>query len=87
MDSTAKEVTYKHQAEQSIISIAQYITEKGYPETAKKFAEKLYEFGNSLAVFPGKYPIGKQNKFAKRNLHCAVFDNTYISSIKPLKTN
>ncbi len=40
-----------------IAGIADYITEKGFPAISKKYADRLYSFGESLLHFPGKYPI------------------------------
>ena len=71
-------VIYAPKAKNSINNIAVYIEKKGYPETAEKFADKLYKFGNSLIDFPEKYPVCKQARFAKRNMCCAVFHKNYI---------
>lgn len=77
MEQTSK-IEYKKKAAESIANIAYYITKKGYPDNAKRFAEKLYEFGNSLLNLNSKYPICKQTQFAKHKLHCAVFQKDYI---------
>ena len=82
MDSGTKEIIFKPKAIKSITAISKYIAEKGYPENSKKFAAKLYDFGYSLAVFPNKYPICRFQNFAKRNLHCAVFEGNYIFTYK-----
>ena len=73
-----KKVRFRKKASESIARIADYITGQGYPETAKKFADKLYTFGESLAIFPGKYPVCKQKALARYQMHCAVFRKTYI---------
>lgn len=65
-------------AEHSIVQIAEYISVKGYPETAVKYIQRLQFFIESLATFPPKYPICKQPQFAKNNFHCAVFEKTYV---------
>ena len=57
MDSGTKEVIFKPKAIKNITEISKFIAEKGYPENSKKFATKLYEFGNSIASFPSAYPV------------------------------
>lgn len=79
------QVVFRERAKLSIHGITFYIEQQGYPATAEKFTKKLLQFGLSLAHFPDKYPICRQNKFAKRNLHCAIFDNTYIFVYKIVK--
>ncbi len=73
-----KEIIYRDKARQSILNIVIYIELNGYPENAEKFLARLIEFGNSLAILPGKYPVCIKQTLAKRNLHCAVFDINYI---------
>lgn len=80
-----KKIEFTKKASENITNIAYYITQKGYPDNALRFAEKLYEFGNSLANFPKGYPICKQKQFAKHQLHCAVFHKNYIFVCKLLK--
>jgi hypothetical protein len=62
----------------AIRDIAFYVEKQGFPETAEKFAENLINFGLSLSIFPGKYPVCRQPQFAKRNMHCAIFNENYI---------
>jgi hypothetical protein len=45
----------------------------------------LYEFSRSLAVLPLKYPVCKQPKLAKHNLHYAVYHKNYIFVYKIVK--
>lgn len=85
MDTEKIKVAFQAKAENTIYEISKFIAKKGYPETSKKFAEKLYQFGNSLAGFPDKYPLCRFPKFAKRKLHCAVFDSTYFFTYKVVK--
>ena len=84
MEQTQK-IEFRQKASESIANIAYYITKKGYPANAKRFAEKLYEFGSSLAGFPKLYPVCKQRQFAKHKLHCAVFHKNYIFVYKLVK--
>jgi toxin ParE1/3/4 len=79
-------VIIKPKAEKSIASIGAYISEEGYPETAEDYLDRMKEFVKSLVSFPDKYPICRQNKFAKRNLHCAVFESTYTFIYKVVKS-
>ena len=71
-------IIYKTIAAESISHIALYIEEKGYPETAEKFQTRLYQFGNSLGIFPDKYPICRHSYFSHRQYRCAVFEGTFI---------
>lgn len=65
-------------AEKSLHKIVGFIAEEGYPETAIKYILRIQKFINSLTQFPEKFALCKQSQFAKRNFHCAVFENTYI---------
>jgi plasmid stabilization system protein ParE len=78
MEKKKFKVIYEPKAEQSIFRISVYISEKGYKETAVKFTDRLYNFGDSLALFPEKYPVCKKPLLAKRKLRCAVFKKNYI---------
>ncbi len=81
----AKVVIYTPKAKKSIRNIAFYISEKGYPETAEKFADKLYDFGYSLATMPFGHPICRHKQLAKRKMRCAVFKKNYIFVYKVVK--
>ncbi len=78
-------VIYSPRAKNSIREIFIYIEEAGYPETAEKFTARLYDFGQTLALFPDKYPPCKQPQFYKRNMRCAVFHKNYMLIYKQLK--
>lgn len=78
-------VIYAPKARTSINHITDYIEEKGYPATAEKFVQKLYDFGNSLAVFPERYPPCKQPQLVNRNMRCALFHKSYIFVYKRIK--
>ncbi len=67
------QVIFSQVAHDQIYTIMLYIVEKGYPETAGKFSEQLYEFGLSLASFPEKYPLCKRKPFTTTDLRYAVF--------------
>ena len=70
MDKRKFKVIFKKKAINSINNISAYISGKGYPETADRFADKLYDFGYSLNFFPEKYPICRQKQLAKRKMRC-----------------
>ena len=78
METQKGMIIYAPKARNSINHTVAYIKEKGYPDTAKQFADTLYVFGNSLAKHPNAYPICKQSQLAKRNMRCAVFHGAYI---------
>ncbi|OFX23091.1 MAG: hypothetical protein A2033_00045 [Bacteroidetes bacterium GWA2_31_9] len=79
-------VVYKPKADKQIYRIMMYINEMGYPETALNFAERLYQFGNSLGFIPEKFPICRHERYAKRLLHCAVFEHNYIFIYKTVRS-
>lgn len=85
MEKEKIDVLYHLRAKDSIRKISEYIEENGYPVTAEKFAKKLYDFGDSLNVFPERYPIYRHEKFRKRGLRCAVFHKNYIFAYKVTK--
>ena len=72
------EVIFRPKASNSIDKITIYIAQKGNPQRAEKFTEKLIGFGYSLAILPKKYPICKQRSLAKRKMRYAVFQRYYI---------
>lgn len=77
-ERTKPEVIFTNRASNSIEEIAIYIALKGYPETALKFKDLLYEFAFSLTDFPDKYPICKRKSLKRQNLKCATFKTNYI---------
>lgn len=85
MAEETKKIEWRKEATFSIASIADYISENGFPETSTQYANRMYTFGESLLLFPDKYPICRFQKLAKRNLRCAVFENTYIFAYKVVK--
>ena len=85
MEKRKFEVIYEPKAEQSIFKISIYIAKKGYKETAVKFTNILYDFGDSLTLFPEKYPVCKKSILAKRKLRCAIFKKNYIFIYKIIK--
>lgn len=78
-------VVFKENSRVAIRNIACFIETKGYPETAEKFANKLFDFGNSLSGFPDVYPLCKQKQLALKQMRCAVFYKHYIFAYKILK--
>ncbi|MCD4736236.1 MAG: type II toxin-antitoxin system RelE/ParE family toxin [Bacteroidales bacterium] len=72
------EVIFKKTAAEDILYIALYISADGYPDTAKEFAAKLYKFGDTLAIFPLKYPLCNHKRLSVRNYRCAVFSRNYM---------
>jgi plasmid stabilization system protein ParE len=68
-------VVYSRIAHDQILAIMLFIAKNGYPDTALKFCDLLYDFGESLGSFPEKYPVCHREPFKMRNLRCAVFKN------------
>lgn len=82
MEKEKHKVIFLLGAEKNIFQIYSYLVLQGYPETAERFTDKLYDFGYTLADFPHKYRLCRFPKFSIRSLHCAVFDRTYIFTYK-----
>lgn len=85
MEKKTLAVFYKPVAERQITAIAIYIEQKGFPENAEKFANKLYDFGDSLGILPVSFPVCRNKVFAKRNFRCAVFHRDYVFVYKVFK--
>jgi plasmid stabilization system protein ParE len=68
-------VVYSDIAHQQIFAAMIYIARQGYPDTALRFADALYEFGQSLRYFPEKYAICKRKPFAAKQLRCAPLEH------------
>lgn len=68
---------WNKRSDQSIAKIYQFIAENN-PVNAESFILRLYDFGESLRVFPEKYSPCRFKKFANRGYHCAVFEKNYI---------
>jgi plasmid stabilization system protein ParE len=66
-------VVYSDIAHQQIFAVMIYIARQGYPETALKFTDDLYDFGQSLGLFPEKYSICKRKPLVTKKLRCAPF--------------
>ena len=71
-------IILKKRAAKSISSIAIYISNEGYPETAIKYVKRLKSFIDSLAEYPDKYPISRHKAFSRHGLRQAVFEKKYI---------
>jgi plasmid stabilization system protein ParE len=80
------QIEYLPKASKAISRISFYLKGKGYPETAYKFNDELYDFGNSLVHFPEKYPFCRKPLLFKRKYRCAVFKKNYIFIYRVFKT-
>ena len=69
---------YTPKANLAILKQFLYVLAKGYPKTAHKFYDDLYNFGNNLAKYPGAHAICRQPQLAKRKMRCAIFKKNYI---------
>lgn len=70
-----------HISDKAYIEMAKvslYIKNKGYPETAHRFYDRMIDFALSLGDFPEKYAVCRFLQFARRGYHCAVFEENYI---------
>lgn len=71
-------IEISRKAENDLIDILNYISEKGYPETALNYVSRMEEFTFSLAFYHNKYPLCRYTEFLKANFRCAVFENSYV---------
>lgn len=71
-------IEISRKAEKDLIDILNYISEKGYPETALNYVSRMEEFTLSLALYHNKYPLCRYSAFLKANFRCAVFENSYV---------
>ncbi|MDQ1265781.1 MAG: hypothetical protein QG635_933 [Bacteroidota bacterium] len=78
-------VVFGKKAEAKLNIILGYIVVEGYPETAIRFIEKFRNFGESLSLFPEKYPICRFPELAEKKYRCAVFEKNYIFVYKELE--
>jgi len=78
MEKRALKVIFRRKTISKIKDIAIYIENRGYPITGDNFIHQLFNFGESLALFPNKYPVCRKKAWAKRDLRCAVFNKHYI---------
>ncbi len=74
-------VIFKETARIALRQISCFIETKGYPETAENFANKLFEFGHSLADFPGAYSVCKQKRLALKKCIAPFFTEAIFSFI------
>jgi plasmid stabilization system protein ParE len=79
------QVVFGKRAKTAIETTTLHIEESGYPDTAIDFAQRLSNFGYTLADFPNKYPLCRFLRFSKRNYRCAVFESNYIYVYKQVK--
>ena len=77
-------VTWKKRAKNSLQKIYDFIAVDS-PEKADKFIDKVIDFGDSLKIFPEKYPVCRRKSYAKRKYRCVTFDNTYVFVYKVVK--
>jgi plasmid stabilization system protein ParE len=79
-------IEIKKRANTNIKKLVAYISDKGYPNTAEKYAARLYDFLFSLANHPNAYAICRNEKWAIKNYHCAIFEGAYVIPFK-VKSN
>lgn len=78
-------VRIRPRAEKSLDNIGDYISKKGYPDTAFAILERMRLFAKSLTIFPEKYSICRQKSYQKRKYRCAVFEDNFIFIHKLIK--
>lgn len=84
MEKEKVKVVYLNISKISIVNIGVWIEMQGYPDTAVKFIEKLYKFGDSIGLMPDKYPLCRSPKLAKAGMHCVEFKG-WVFIYKSLK--
>ena len=80
-------IFYSKWAEKSITKLIEYLIEIGYPTNAGRYKDKIEKFIEELANNYKVYGLCKRETWAKRKLHCAVFDSKYIIAFKIVDGN
>lgn len=80
-------IHYNRKALRDIDQIEQYIAEKGFPETAVSYTDRLMAHIRSLTNMPERNTLCKSPEFAIKNFHCSVFEKTYIIVYSITKTH
>ncbi len=62
----------------SINNFYKIISEKGYPERAKKFTEDLYNFAYELTPIAESFSKCRHKNLAKKNFKCIPYKKNYI---------
>jgi addiction module RelE/StbE family toxin len=73
-----KAIRYNRQSLKDLDKIEQYISEKGYPETAITFTNRILERISTLKHMPERSALCKFPPFAKRGFRCSIFEANYI---------
>jgi plasmid stabilization system protein ParE len=71
-------IHYNRKALRDIDQIEQYIAEKGYPETAISYTDRLMAHTRTLTNMPERNTLCKFPAFALKKFHCSVFEKTYV---------
>ncbi len=71
-------VLFSERAIQDLEEINDYIAERGYPETALTYTNRIFDFCQTLSDFPLKHKICQRKGYKRFNYRCAVFEKTYI---------
>lgn len=80
-------IQYNRKALHDIDQIEQYIAEKGYPDTAISYTDRLMAHARTLTNMPERNTLCKFPAFARKRFHCSVFENTYVIVYFITKTN
>lgn len=78
-------IVFLPKAVSNLNEIALYIARKGFPLTAVKFVNELYDFGDSIKIHPLKYPYCTFKKFKIKKFRCAVYKKNYMFIYKVIE--
>ena len=68
-------IKYRNKANRNIAEIFDYIEQQGFPQNAINYKNRLFEFGETLQIFPEKYQICRFEKYREKGYRCAPFDD------------
>lgn len=78
-------VVFLPKAIKNIEEITLYIAKKGFPLTAAKFVNELFDFGDSIKIYPLKYPYCSFKKLKIKKYRCAVYKKNYMFVYKVIE--
>jgi len=70
-------VRWRARARNSLQFLYDYISIDA-PLNAGKYINRLIDFGDSLAIFPNKYPLCRYERFSENEFHCAIFEKNHV---------
>jgi plasmid stabilization system protein ParE len=80
-------VILSNKAEKELVEITNYIAEKGYPNRALAYTQRLKEFCQPLGIMPDKFPFCRKKAYHRYQYRCVPFEQTYVIVYRIEKDN